>query len=308
MKSINELINKIIVKESEILNMFKDVEIITSRKIAENICYLNKDILQKISDLSLEAGVENKSLEYLVNLIHKRLHNLVHKNYLTPISTNTSNGIEYSFSLLNIFAIGRIIDKELVIRANYDRTKLYYNDSKETKIIELKIKTKANLHKTYFINVNILNYEIKQNKKYKEYTVICLVKPFAHIEVLSDKLDKSFNNISIDNLLKHFYKYYSMKVFINDNKLIKLEKHDNESILYLSINNNTLKNTKITIFVGGVGYEYIHSLECLIEYRNILVQNLCIDEDKDIFIYFNGPECEIHDNFGRVLYFPKNNI
>lgn len=94
-----------------------------------------------------------------------------------------------------------------------------------------------------------------------------------------------------------------MKVIVDDDKLIKLKKHDSNPNICLTVINSNSENTKITIFVGGVEYQYIYLFNHLLKYRDVLEHNLCI-KDSDIFIYFNGPKCPIHDNYSRILYSP----
>ena len=301
---LNKLLDKIVIKESDILNMFKDIKTLKAREIISNIIDSKTSILIEILSYTLDTDKEDIGINRIALLTHERLNNLVHKNYLTSLRDNSN---EYSFSTLNIFDLGVKINKESIIRADYDKTKLYYNNSEETKIVELRIKTKASLHKTDFINVEFLNFDIIQNKKYKEYNIICICKPFTYIEVLTDKFDKSLKNISIDNPLKSLYKYYSMKVFIDDNKLIKLDRKNKKGLLELTVLNTYLYPTHISIFLNEVEKKNLIYYKCrLTEFTNTGLGNIVVDEDDEIYVYFlEHNKCIIYDSSENVLYHPK---
>lgn len=296
----NDIIKNIKLTENSILKLFKEYKII-------GIDVLRKDLLKEyliyVQYLYPSLIIDDNINQIISKTIDLQINRLCNKKYLFKSICKFDNDDTTEFlTIRNPFDLNLKIDR-IVLRAGLLSTVLYYNSTDDIKIVEITIKTEANLTKESFVDSEILDFHHTNHKYYNIYNIIFISQPYSYLTVLTDKNHKCFNNIKDDNIYKELYKYYGIKLFINENKLIRIyDKDKNKSTIHhdISIFNPRYVDNKITIFLGEVKKDNITHKDTLLP----LCSNseLGIVTDSNIYAYFSiHDKCIIFNN-GVVVY------
>lgn len=300
-----EILKNIKITEESILTLFKEKNTIQEEDLINKSLIYNVEIIgQEFPDLFLS----DEFIKTIKNIILERIRNLCKKKYIIEIKFKSNNDEAWlsCYSKLDLTDIGNVTDNEVVIRASRDKTILYYNDKEENDIIEISIKTEAKLNKDSFLNVDILDFTHTDYNYYNIYKIIFIIKPFTKLELTTDKNHKCFQSVDIEDPYTELYKYYGMKIFVNNKKLIKLclfDKKDSSINLHkLKINNLLPINTGITIFASNNGEKDLLYLNLELPAFHSVDLDLKTMGDTTFYAYFvNHDRCIILDG-NNVLY------
>lgn len=239
-KEIFEKIKEFTITENQILSLFFEYETLSINDINEKILKQIFDLIEVEDEIDIFYThlISNK----LFPQINERLKNLVNKKYLTQ---TLSKEIGYFYTIKNSIALcSNSKDKETIIRANIDKTLVFYNNIDKTKIIKLDVKTKVELNKDSFIGCEILSI-YRDDNDFNKYIIIFIAKPYSCFYAITNKNDKSLNNIKPDTFFRRLYKYYSMKIsfkYLYPIELVRGKSEDYQISLTITNKGNGIAN------------------------------------------------------------------
>ena len=296
----NDIIKNIKLTENSILKLFKEYKIIGLDVLRTDLL---KEYLAHVQYFYPSLIIDNNINEVISKEIDLQINRLCNKKYLFKFICKFDNEDSTEFlTIRNPFDLNVRIDR-IVLRAGLLSTVLYYNSTDDIKIVEITIKTEANLTKESFVDSEILDFHHTNHKYYNIYNIIFISQPYSYLTVLTDKNHKCFNNIKDDNIYKELYKYYGIKLFINEDKLIKIydkDKNKPTAQHIILINNPTRANTKITIFLDEIKKENIsHKDIPIFMFTNTELE---IITNTNIYAYLSDHDKCIIFNNGVVVY------